>query len=108
VAIVAVKLQGVGLTKPASQAYSDSRVLVPAESQSLSGQSHSEIRGSSDGGPIASRLTVIQSARLHEAEPFADLSDLLTKHAEGEALVRESLPGARVKRSPDKRLALGR
>jgi transposase len=77
--------------------------------------------GSTDGGKaIASWLTVIQSARLHEAEPFAYVRDILTKLAEyrdmpaerkaaaGEAFLRELLPAAWVARNPDKRLALGR
>lgn len=77
--------------------------------------------GSADGGrAIASWLTVLQSARLHETEPFAFVGELLTrlaeyrdipperKAAEGEAFLRELLPTAWVARHPDKRLALGR
>jgi hypothetical protein len=59
--------------------------------------------------------TVIQSARLCEAEPFAYVSELLTKlaeyhdmTAEGEAFLRELLPAAWLTRNPEKRLALGR
>lgn len=77
--------------------------------------------GSADGGrAIASWLTVIQSARLHEVEPFAYVSELLSRLAEyrdmpaerkaaaGEAFLRELLPSAWMKRNPEKRLALGR
>jgi transposase len=77
--------------------------------------------GSADGGrAIASWLTVIQSSRLCEAEPFAYVSELLTKlaeyrdmtaerkAAEGEAFLRELLPAAWLTRHPEKRLALGR
>jgi transposase len=77
--------------------------------------------GSADGGrAIAAWLSVIQSARLHEVEPFAYVSDLLTrlaeyrdlaaerKAADGERLVRELLPDAWIKSNPSKRLALAR
>lgn len=77
--------------------------------------------GSAGGGKaIASWLTVIQSARLHEAEPFAYVRDLLTRLADyrdmpaerkatgGEASLRELLPAAWVARNPERRLPLAR
>jgi transposase len=77
--------------------------------------------GSADGGrAIAAWLTVIQSARLHEVEPFAYVSDLLTKlaayrdmtaerkAADGEAFLRELLPGAWLGANPTRRLPLAR
>jgi transposase len=77
--------------------------------------------GSADGGKaIASWLTVVQSAQLHEVEPFAYVRDLLTrlaeyrdlpaerKAAEGGAFVRELLPAAWVTQNPDRRLSLAR
>jgi transposase len=77
--------------------------------------------GSADGGrAIAAWLTVIQSARLHEAEPFAYVGDLLTrlaeyrdmpdarKAAEGEAFLRDLLPAAWLSRNPACRLPLSR
>jgi transposase len=77
--------------------------------------------GSAGGGKaIASWLTVVQSSRLHEVEPFAYVNDLLArlaeyrdmpaerKAADGEALLRELLPAAWAKGNPEKRLKLGR
>jgi transposase len=77
--------------------------------------------GSADGGrAIAAWLTVIQSARLHEVEPFAYVGDLLTrlaeyrdmpesrKSAEGEAFLRGLLPAAWLSRNPACRLPLSR
>lgn len=77
--------------------------------------------GSADGGDaIASWLTVVQSARLHEVEPFAYVSDVLMKLAayrdmtverkasEGEAILRELLPAAWLTANPTKRLGLAR
>jgi len=77
--------------------------------------------GSVDGGhAVAAWLSVIQSARLHEAEPWAYVKDLLTKLAEyrdmttqrrmadGDAHLRELLPEAWLKANPTARLPLAR
>ena len=77
--------------------------------------------GSAAGGRAAAAwLSVIQSARLHEVEPFAYVSDLLTRltkyrdmtperrATDGERLLRELLPDVWVKSDPEKRLALAR
>jgi|GEM_PF-4531372 len=65
-------------------------------------------------------LSVIQSARLHEVEPWAYVKDLLTKlaayrdmtpqrkMAAGEAYLRELLPEAWLKANPAARLPLAR
>jgi len=77
--------------------------------------------GSTDGGrAIAAWLSVIHSARLHEVEPFAYVSDVLLKLAayrdmpaerkagEGEALLRGLMPEEWIKANPTARLALAR
>ena len=77
--------------------------------------------GSADGGKaVAAWLSVIQSARLHEVEPWAYVKDLLTKlaayrdmtpqrkMAAGEAYLRELLPEAWLKANPAARLPLAR
>jgi len=63
---------------------------------------------------------VIHSARLHEVEPFAYVSDVLLKLAayrdmpaerkagEGEALLRGLMPEEWIKANPTARLALAR
>ncbi len=75
--------------------------------------------GNADGGrAMAAWLTAVQGARLHEAEPFACVRDLLTKlaayrdmpaerrAADGEAFLRELLPAAWVASNPQHRLPL--
>ena len=77
--------------------------------------------GSAEGGKaIATWLTVIQSARLHDVEAFAYVSDLLTRLAEyrdltaeqrasdREATLRGLLPAQWLKANPHARLPLGR
>lgn len=77
--------------------------------------------GSADGGrAIAAWLSVIQSARLHEVEPFAYVSEALMKLAayrdmpaerkavDGEALLRRLMPEEWIKANPASRLALAR
>lgn len=77
--------------------------------------------GSADGGrAIAAWLTVIQSARLCEVEPFAYVSDLLTRLAayrdlpaerkatDGEAFLGELLPATWLRANPSRRLPLAR
>jgi transposase len=77
--------------------------------------------GSADGGrAMAAWLTAVQGARLHEAEPFAYVRDLLARLAEyrdmpaerraadGEAFLREILPAAWVASNPQHRLPLAR
>jgi len=77
--------------------------------------------GSAEGGrAIAAWLSVIQSARLHEVEPFAYVSDVLMKLAayrdmpaerkavDGEALLRGLLPEQWIRANPTARLALAR
>ena len=71
-------------------------------------------------GAGQSWLSVIQSPRLCGAEPFAYVSELLTKLAEyrnmpaerkttaGDVFLQELLPAAWVRTIPEKRLALGR
>jgi len=77
--------------------------------------------GSADGGrAIAAWLSVIQSARLHEIEPFAYVSNSLMKLAEyrdmpaerkagdGDALLRGLMPEKWIEANPASRLALAR
>jgi len=77
--------------------------------------------GSAEGAKaIATWLTVIQSARLHDVEAFAYVSDLLTRLAEyrdltaeqrasdREATLRGLLPAQWLKANPHARLPLGR
>jgi transposase len=77
--------------------------------------------GSADGGVVAARwMTVIQSARLHEVEPLAYLTDVLgrlaefrdlpeaQRNAERTARLTALLPDVWAKAHPDAKLALSR
>lgn len=77
--------------------------------------------GSADGGEVAARwMTVIQSARLHEIEPLAYITDLLDrlavfrdlppdrKNAERDEHLAKLLPDAWIASRPDARLLLAR
>lgn len=77
--------------------------------------------GSADGGETIARwMTIVQSARLHEVEPFAYIADILDrlaefrdlpddrKAAEREARIAELLPDVWIKAHPEAGLPLGR
>jgi len=77
--------------------------------------------GSADGGETIARwMTIVQSARLHEVEPFAYITDILDrlaefrdlpeerKAAEREARMNELLPDVWIKTHPEARLPLAR